>query len=72
MASDNAPGNVVIQQTQGLPSGGSFPTGQTIRVIYIATDEVGNVATCSFTVTITRPGKDKSPLPEKDTNLVDY
>jgi len=35
------------------PSGSAFPAGQTTTVICTATDECGNVSTCSFDVTVT-------------------
>jgi hypothetical protein len=38
-------------QTAGLPSGASFPIGTTTN-IYKGTDAVGNMTTCSFTVTV--------------------
>lgn len=50
-AMDNCPGTVTILQTAGLPSGSSFPIGVT-NIVYTATDANGNVATCSFTVTV--------------------
>ncbi|HLP12161.1 MAG TPA: DUF2341 domain-containing protein [Flavobacteriales bacterium] len=51
VANDNC-GGLVLTQTTGLPSGSSFPIGTT-SISYTATDISGNVATCSFTVTVT-------------------
>ncbi len=42
---------VSIVQTQGLPSGADFPIGATVQT-YVATDNEGNTASCSFTVTV--------------------
>jgi hypothetical protein len=52
-ASDNCPGSVTVAQTAGLTSGSCFPVG-TSTVTYKATDAKGNMATCSFTVTVTK------------------
>lgn len=49
-ATDDLPG-VLLVQTQGLPSGSSFPIGATVNT-YVATDSDGNTASCSFTVTV--------------------
>ena len=43
---------VRLSQTTGLPSGATFPIGTTTNT-YLATDGIGNTATCSFTVTVT-------------------
>lgn len=51
LASDNC-GINKLQQTAGLPKGSLFPIGNT-TVTYEATDNNGNVSTCSFIVTIT-------------------
>jgi len=48
--SDNCPG-VTSQLIDGLASGSSFPVGVT-TVTYEATDQAGNTAQCSFTVTV--------------------
>ncbi|WP_299218721.1 HYR domain-containing protein [uncultured Aquimarina sp.] len=40
-----------IAQTTGLPSGSEFPVGETLNT-FEATDEFGNTASCSFTVTV--------------------
>ncbi|MFN4763943.1 HYR domain-containing protein [Gillisia sp. Q332] len=49
-ANDNS-GNVTVAQTAGPASGELFPVGTT-TVSFTATDEAGNTATCSFTVTV--------------------
>ena len=43
--------NVTIEQTEGPPGGSSFSAGTT-TIAYEATDDAGNSATCSFTVTV--------------------
>src|SRR6185295_18314501 len=48
--SDNCSG-ATIQQTAGFASGAQFPTGTTTNT-FIVTDASGNMATCSFTVTV--------------------
>jgi len=40
-----------LQQMTGLPSGSEFPVGETINT-YVLTDESGNTASCSFTITV--------------------
>ena len=50
VANDNS-GNVTVTQTAGPASGDVFPVGTT-TVSFTATDEAGNTATCSFTVTV--------------------
>ncbi|MCB0682515.1 MAG: HYR domain-containing protein, partial [Saprospiraceae bacterium] len=50
IATDNC-GIASLIQTEGLPSGSMFPTGTT-DMEWVATDESGNTATCSFTVTV--------------------
>ncbi|MEM1119756.1 MAG: HYR domain-containing protein, partial [Bacteroidota bacterium] len=47
-----SPSIPVITQTAGLASGSSFPVGTT-NISYQATDDCGNITTCSFTVTVT-------------------
>jgi hypothetical protein len=42
----------VIAQTAGPASGSTFLAGTTTTISYTATDAAGNVATCSFTVTV--------------------
>ncbi len=49
-ATDNCPG-VAINLTEGLASGSEFPIGIT-TVTYEAVDAAGNVASCSFTVSV--------------------
>lgn len=51
VANDNCPGFTVVQ-TDGLPSGSTFPIGVTTNTFEV-TDASGNTATCSFDVTIT-------------------
>lgn len=41
-----------ITQTSGLASGSTFPIGEN-TVIFEATDNSGNITTCSFTITVT-------------------
>lgn len=41
----------VITQTQGLPSGSSFPIG-TSTITYTAHDSAANTASCTFTITV--------------------
>lgn len=43
--------NANLQMVTGLPSGSSFPAGQT-NVVFAATDAAGNSAQCAFTVTV--------------------
>lgn len=50
--------------TEGLDSGSSFPIGETL-LTYTATDDVGNVGTASFTVTVS----DVTP-PKKATGII--
>lgn len=49
-ATDNS-GNVSVELTSELGPGDKFPIGET-EVIYTATDEEGNIANCTFTVTV--------------------
>ena len=49
-ASDNCPG-VTVQLVGGLPSGSNFPVGVT-TVVFEATDQAGNTAQCSFSITV--------------------
>ena len=51
-AMDNCVGPVSAVQTGGPPSGSVFPVGST-DITYSAIDDCGNVATCTFTVTVT-------------------
>jgi hypothetical protein len=48
---ENCTPGLVPNQTSGLPSGSTFPSGETIMT-YLATDASGNTATCSFSVTV--------------------
>jgi len=49
IASDNC--NYTVAQTNGQPSGGSFPIGTTVNTFEV-TDASGNTASCSFQVTV--------------------
>ncbi len=49
-SADNCPSST-IARTTGLASGAAFPLGVT-TITHIATDAVGNTATCTFTVTV--------------------
>jgi len=44
---------VTVVQTAGPASGSTFANGTTTTIVYKATDDAGNTATCSFTVTRT-------------------
>lgn len=50
-SSDNCTG-ATVNQTAGLPSGSSFPTGITTNTFQI-TDAASNLDSCTFTVTVT-------------------
>ncbi|HOZ52887.1 MAG TPA: HYR domain-containing protein, partial [Chitinophagaceae bacterium] len=50
IGSDNCSGSITTQ-IAGLPSGAYFPVGSTINTFRV-TDASGNIATCSFTVTV--------------------
>ena len=50
VAIDNC-GTAFVYQTGGLGSGSVFPVGDTL-IEYTAQDECGNLATCTFTVTV--------------------
>ena len=50
LGTDNCPGSNLIQ-TEGLPSGSSFPAGTT-RNTFVLTDASGNQVSCSFYVTV--------------------
>ncbi len=55
LAADNcALGNAQPVLVQGLPSGSTFPVGQTLQVFEI-TDASGNTASCSFVITVGLP-----------------
>ncbi|WP_373057450.1 HYR domain-containing protein [Zunongwangia sp. H14] len=64
-ATENA-GSVSVEQTAGPASGEVFPVGVT-TVTFTVTDEAGNTAVCSFTVTIT---DDQAPVIEEMENIV--
>ncbi len=49
---NNSGSGVTVVQTTGLPSGSTFPVGTTTNT-FSATDASGNIATSSFTVTVT-------------------
>ena len=49
-SSDNCSGQTV-EQTAGLESGSVFPVGTTTNT-FVVTDDAGNTATCSFTITV--------------------
>lgn len=53
---------LVPELTSGLPNGSYFPVGTTLQVFKV-TDQAGNTATCSFTVTT-------YPLPDVQLNSV--
>jgi len=50
-ASDNCTDNPTIELSEGLGIGATFPAGTTTET-YTASDVSGNIATCSFTVTV--------------------
>jgi phosphatidylethanolamine-binding protein (PEBP) family uncharacterized protein len=50
VGTDNCPGAVTVQTT-GLPSGATYPIGVTTNTFKV-TDAMGNMTTCSFTVTV--------------------
>ncbi len=43
--------DLMTEQTSGLPSGSSYPVGTTLNT-FVATDAAGNMASCSWTVTV--------------------
>jgi len=47
-------------QTEGLPSGGTFPAGTTTNA-FLATDLVGNSGTCEFSITVGGPASTEDP-----------
>lgn len=53
-ATDNCGGNPQVELSSGLFNGSVFPLGVTTQV-FLATDNAGNSATCSFTVTVFAP-----------------
>jgi hypothetical protein len=52
-ASDNEP-NFVVTQTSGLPSGATFPFGNTVNR-FVVTDAGGNTNSCSFSIRLRLP-----------------
>lgn len=56
MAVDNCSG-VTVVQTEGMPSGSEFPLGTTTNT-FVATDASGNIATCTFDITV----QDTTPI----------
>ncbi|MBK6698525.1 MAG: HYR domain-containing protein [Saprospiraceae bacterium] len=65
VGTDNCPGAITVQ-TAGLPSGGTFPVGTTTNTFKV-TDAMGNVTTCSFTVTV---NDTQFPVISCPTNIV--
>ncbi|MEM9050687.1 MAG: HYR domain-containing protein [Bacteroidota bacterium] len=51
LVSDNCPGDIMVVQTEGPASGTLLPVGTT-TFSFEGTDEAGNVAICSFDVTV--------------------
>lgn len=51
VAPDACSGSANPEQIDGLPSGSAFPRGVNV-VVFSATDQAGNSATCSFTITV--------------------
>lgn len=50
-ANDTEDGMLLVTQTQGLPSGSSFPLGATLQE-FTAEDSEGNIVNCQFTITV--------------------
>ncbi|MFN8395281.1 MAG: HYR domain-containing protein [Bacteroidia bacterium] len=65
VGTDNCPGTVTTQ-TSGLPSGSLFPIGTTTNA-FLATDNAGRTATCSFTITV---ADNQAPVITCPTNIV--
>lgn len=65
VGTDNCPGAITVQ-TAGLPSGGIFPVSTTTNTFKV-TDAMGNVTTCSFTVTV---NDTQFPVISCPTNIV--
>ena len=61
VGADNCAGATTVQTT-GLPSGSTFPVGETINTFEV-TDAAGNTNSCSFTVTVTDNRKPVLTLP---------
>ncbi len=51
-ATDNCSTDISATQINGLPSGSTFPIGETTEQVFEATDVGGNSATCTFDVTV--------------------
>lgn len=51
-ANDNCDGGIPVVQISGPKSGSLFDPNTVTTIIYSATDECGNVSTCSFTVSV--------------------
>ncbi|MDT0644872.1 tandem-95 repeat protein [Zunongwangia sp. F363] len=64
-ATDNS-GNVSVELTSDLGFEDRFPTGEH-RVSYLATDEAGNTAECSFSVTVTEDVAPQITCPDPKT-----
>lgn len=56
-------GEAVVTQTAGSPNGSSFSAG-THTITYRATDDCGNTAECSFTITLTQQTSISLTCPE--------
>jgi hypothetical protein len=55
-----------LSQIAGLPSGSTFPVGMTM-IAFRATDDAGNVAECSFTVTVDQQSDGPSLTIDEDS-----
>ena len=51
-ATDNCSMDISVTQTSGLPSGSTFPIGETTEQVFEAIDVGSNTATCTFEVTV--------------------
>ena len=51
-ATDNCPGGLVTEQMSGLPSGSSFPVGETTMQSFTIRDFNGNTVSCDFEITV--------------------
>ncbi|KXK36997.1 MAG: fibronectin type III domain-containing protein [Bacteroidetes bacterium OLB9] len=63
------PATVTLQS--GLASGVTFPVGVTTNV-WMVTDNAGNTATCSFTVTVTDTESPTNTIPASGADVVNY
>ncbi|MDQ3075520.1 MAG: HYR domain-containing protein [bacterium] len=68
-ATDNCAIQTLVKTT-GLASGSNFPVGQLNVVTYQATDNAGNTATCSFTVTVSDNTAPVITCPSNQTTVV--